>query len=217
MSTNAAKPTNKPIRRYRNEMVLALLIILLGIGVFLFFKSFFDTSPNSLATEILAAFLGSIITVMITMLLIRQQGTFQHAQETAATNKTKIFEKKLDFFQKFTQLYVNYAADGKLEPHELAELEKLALTISLLTKKIPMQGNKNLGDQLCRFVLELEKHGLPSPEAKNRVRFVDVMKLMKIELGVAQLADSEDVEDEKSEEYKWAQELLWYREYQRTD
>ena len=40
------------------------------------------------------------------------------------------------------------------------------------------------------------------------------MKLMKAELGVAQLADSEDMEDENSKEYHWAQELLSYREYQ---
>lgn len=218
MSTNAAKPANKPIRRYRNEMVLALLIILLGIGVFLFFKSFFDTSPNSLATEILAAFLGSIITVMITMLLIRQQGTFEHAHETAATNKTKIFEKKLELFRDFIQHYVKCAIDGKLDSDELAELEERALTISLLTSKIPKEGHKNLGEELCFFVLKLQES---SPKSDGRLenwsgeQFVEIMKLMKIELGVAQSIDpdSEDVDD--LEAYSNAKKLIDYRGYRK--
>ena len=219
MNANAAKPTNKPIRRYRNEMVLALLIILLGIGVFLFFKSFFDTSPNSLVTELLAAFLGSIITVMITMLLIRQQGTFEHAQETAATNKTKIFEKKLELFRDFIQHYVKCAIDGKLDAEELAELEERALTISLLTSKIPKEGHKNLGEQLCLFVFELQKSASESDgrlEDRSGKKFVEIMKLMKIELGAAQSVDpeSEDVDDIE-EAYSHAEKLVGYREYRK--
>ena len=211
-------PLSKRIRRYGNEVVLVILILLMGLGVFLFFKSFFDSSPSNLAIEILAALLGSIITVMITMLLIRQQGTFEQAQETAAANKTKIFEKKLELFRDFISHYVKCAVDGRLEARELAELEERALTISLLTNRIPKEGHKNLnlGPELCRFVLQLEKHELREAGGRDQVRFIDIMKLMKIELGVAQHADPEDAEDETSEEYHWAQELLNYRGY-RTD
>ena len=38
---------------------------------------------------------------------------------------------------------------------------------------------------------------------------------MKIELGVAQQADLDDVEDEKFEEYRWAHRLLEFRGYRR--
>ena len=206
-------PLSRRIRRYGNEVVLVILILLMGLGVFLFFKSFFDSSPSNLAIEILAALLGSIITVMITMLLIRQQGTFEQAQETAAANKTKFFEKKLELFRDFISHYVKYALDGRLESHELAELEERALIISLLTNRIPKEGHKNLGPELCRFVLQLEKHGLHEAGRRDPVRFVNIMKLMKIELGVAQQADPEDAEDETSEEYRDAQELLNYRDY----
>lgn len=216
MSVTDAKQVKKRIRRYRNEVILVFLILLMGLGVFLFFKSFFDTSPSNLAVEILAALLGSIITVMITMLLIRQQGTFEQAHETASENKTKIFEKKLELFRDFISHYVKCALDGRLEVHELAELEERALTISLLTNKIPMEGYGNLGQDLCRFVLELQEKGLPKEGEIDRIRFVDIMKLMKIELGVAQQADPEDVEDEESNEYPWTQKLLSYRAY-RTD
>ena len=171
MSVADAKQVKKRIRRYRNEVILVFLILLMGLGVFLFFKSFFDTSPSNLAIEILAALLGSIITVMITMLLIRQQGTFEQAQETASTNKTRIFEKKLELFRDFISHYVKCVLDGRLEVHELAELEERAITISLLTNKLPKEGQRNLGQELCRFVLELEMHGLPEKEDENRIRY----------------------------------------------
>lgn len=189
----------------------------MGLGVFLFFKSFFETSPSNLAIEILAALLGSIITVMITMLLLRQQGTFEKAQETAATNKTAIFEKKLELFRDFISYYVKCATDGKMEVEELAALEERALTISLLTTKIRLKNQGyNLGEKICRFVLQLQKHGIKERPDEQEIQFVDIMKLMKIELGVAQQADPDDVEeeDEKSEEYQWAQKLLKYRDYQ---
>ena len=208
-------PARKRIRRYRNEAILVFLIILMGLGVFLFFKSFFETSPSNLAIEILAALLGSIITVMITMLLLRQQGTFEKAQETAATNKTAIFEKKLELFRDFISYYVKCATDGKMEIEELAALEERALTISLLTTKIRLKDQEyNLGEKICRFVLQLQKHGIRD-RRKQKVQFVDIMKLMKIELGVAQQADPDDVEegDEKSSEYESAQELLDFRGY----
>ena len=209
-------PAKKRIRRYRNEAILVLLIILMGLGVFFFFKSFFEASPSNLAIEILAAFLGSIITVMITMLLLRQQGTFENAQETAATNKTAIFEKKLDLFRDFISYYVKFAADGKMEIVELAALEERALTISLLTTKIRLKDQDyNLGEKICRFVLQLQKNGINDRTDEQGIQFVDIMKLMKIELGVAQQADPDDVDDddEKSDKYQEAHALLSYRDY----
>lgn len=216
MSAADAKQVKKRIRRYGNEVILVFLILLMGLGVFLFFKSFFDSSPSNLAIEILAALLGSIITVMITMLLIRQQGTFEQAQETASTNKTKIFEMKLNLFQDFIKRYVECALDGRLEVKELADLEQRALTISLLTK-IPKKDEEDLGQTLCKFVLQLEERGLPKEkEGKERIRFVHIMRLMKTELG-DDVAQQDDLVPENLEKYYHpAQNLLNFRGY-RTD
>ena len=56
--------TKRPqwFRRHRDEIGLALLIALLATFVFVFFKTFFDTRPDDLTIEILAALLGSIVT-----------------------------------------------------------------------------------------------------------------------------------------------------------
>jgi len=171
--------------KYLYEIKMVVTILVLASGVFLFFKSFFDLEPNSLTTEILAALLGSILTVMITMLLIRQQGTVEQAHESAVASKTKIFEKKLALFERFIQKYVGFAADGKLDNGQLAELEELAITISLFTRKIVVDDESNevdLGEALCQFILQLQFCGiidtprsLDATEQQNYQKFLNHM------------------------------------------
>ena len=52
---------------------LAALIIVISVSVFLFFKAFFDLDINPFVTEILAAFLGTILFMLVTLLLLRSQ------------------------------------------------------------------------------------------------------------------------------------------------
>ena len=234
------------MNRLRNQLFLVFMIVLLGIGVFLFFKSFYDTNPSNLATEILAALLGSIITVMITMLLIRQQGNVEQAEERATANKTAIFDKKLELFQDFISSYTKSALDGRLDREELGKMEELAMTITLLSRStmIPAQQahrirDLNLGQLLCRFVLQLQVFGLATEVTKEQhtqydevfrprqlpdnaettrrlITIDEVLRLMKIELLVEQTADEDvtDTDDEpKLTDFRWAQRLLNYRDY----
>lgn len=241
---NSAAQENAQIKRrfylkYRYEITMVVTILVLAAGVFLFFKSFFDLKPNSLTTEILAALLGSILTVMITMLLIRQQGTVEQALEESAASKTKVFEKKLELFNEFIGVYTEAAIDGKLCKKELARLEKLALTISLLTKETKPKDRDasdmgDLGEKLCRFVLQLELFGLAQKldtteqlerykthfgesDALELYSLADILGLMKKRLGVAQLdtGESDKAGDDKA--YVWARKLLDYRDYQLED
>jgi len=222
--------------RHRDDVTFVLAIVLLAGAVFVFFKTFFDTNPDNLTTEILAALLGSILTVMITMLLIRRQGSIEQAQEGAATSKTKVFERKLDLFRSFIATYVQTAADGKLSAKELQTLEELALTIALFTKDVPLgRQGVDLGQELCRFVLQLQLFGLRTqlheedypafdahlrvsdpPETRRLVSFVQILRLMKIELGIAQ-SESEEVDDSLLDlaEYEWTRRLQAYRGYRR--
>ena len=77
---------------------------------------------------------------MITMLLLRRQGTFEKAQDTAATNKTAILERKPEPFGDFISYHVKCAVDGKMEIEGLAALEERAPTISRLTTRIRLKG-----------------------------------------------------------------------------
>jgi len=221
--------------RYKNEIILILLILLLGLAVFLFFKSFFDSGINDLTTEILAALLGSIITVMITMLLIRQQGTIEHAQEIASVSKTKVFEKKLELFQKFIDEYTRVAIDGNLDKKELGRLEVLAMSISLLSHDISTgedtvpQKKVNLGERISQFVLQLQLFGLKRSGELDKddlekyklyfhegspklLSILDLTSIMKVELLAAQSESRGSYQDGKKRD-QWAEKLLNYREY----
>jgi len=229
--------------KYLYEIKMVVTILVLASGVFLFFKSFFDLEPNSLTTEILAALLGSILTVMITMLLIRQQGTVEQAHESAVASKTKIFEKKLTLFQCFIEKYVGFAADGKLDNVQLGELEKLAITISLFTRKIAIDDGVevDLGEALCQFILQLQFCGiidtprsLDATEQQNYQKFLNhmgdagvtlevklgrpisfarILRMMEAELGVDKL----DAVGEKEIPNEMAHLLLSYRGYRDQD
>ncbi len=232
----------KTISQYKYEITMVLLILLMGLGVLFFFKSFFDTGINDLTTEILAAFLGSIITVMITMLIIRQQGSIEKAQETAATSKTIIFEKKLELFRLFIRTYTKCAIDGKLEKKELGELEELSMAISLLSHKVQVIGgsSEDLLDKLSRFILQLQIFNLKDPEEWGEdeekkyekyfkldeepdpkkpnppepMSITEIMNIMRMELAVNQLVDNEiEGDNYKKENYKFTKRMLRYREY----
>lgn len=219
---------------HRGELVITFLIFCLAGAVFVFFKSFFDAGPDGLTTEILAALLGSILTVMITMLVIKRQGSIEQAQELAATSKTKVFEKKLEMFRQFIKCYVESAADGSMTCTELQTLEELALTISLFTKDVPIGSSKtDLGEELCRFVLQLELFGLQmelqekdfalydrhfgndgDSQSRRMISFLHILRGMKVELGIAQSEEAElDSRALEVRECVWAGKLLDYRGY----
>jgi len=222
-------------QRARPETALLVIIVIMSASTFFFFKSFFDsTAIDGFTIEILAALLGTIFTVMITMLLIRHQGTVERSLKLAATSKNIVFERKLELFKEFISVYTKSAADGKLSQKELGRLEELALTISLFTRDVPVgPGREDLGEEVCRFVLQLELFGLrealqesehqlydrtlaypdqeKSPE-RRLMSLVDILRLMRIDLGVAQ-SDDDEVDEELSdlEQYEWTRRLLRYR------
>lgn len=216
-------------RRYRAETLLVLLTLLLAVSVFVFFKAFFDSAPNGFTVEILAAVLGCIMTVIITMMLIRRQGSIEQAREAAAVNKTRIFEKKLELFREFISAYVRSAFNGELDCGELGRLEELAVTISLFTREDPRDGGEDLADLLCRFVLQLEAFGLrkelrpgeealydslfprTSGEARELLTFDRVVSGMKGELGVSAAGIDEEDAGCSERSHPWMQSLLDFR------
>jgi len=217
-------------RHHRDDIILAFLILVLAVAVFVFFKTFFDTNPGSFTTELLAAFLGSTLTVMITMLLIKRQGSIEQAREAAVTSKTLIFEKKLELFRQFIATYVGSAIDGELSIDELEQLEELALTISLFSQDRTANGALlNLGEEASRFVLQLQVFGLqeqllPTDFARfdqylrgheqltrrELLPFARILQGMKLELGVV---NTDDENNASPAGCPWAERLLAYRGY----
>lgn len=234
MNTNVASVLKKNRRIIITDALLMLATIILCGGIFLFFKGFFDVKPSDFTIEILAALMGSIITVLITMLLIRRQGNIRQVQAAASASMTKVFETKLGLYREFIAEYICAALDGHLDADELGKLEELALTVTLLSRKASLnERDSDLGRVICGFVLQLQLFGLAKevPESKyhlydrhfgenvaeNESRrlysVVDIIKLMKIELGTAQAIEYSKQELEDKSEFDWCEELLDYRDY----
>jgi len=213
----------------KTDLMLLLTVAVVAVSVYLFFKTIFGLQLGTWIPEIMAAMLGAILTVMITMVLIRQQGTVQRAQEAAAVNMTKIFEKKLELFREFLLLYSKAAEDGKIDRKELIALRQLALTISLFTKPVAIDAGaptasdaksapvKDLGEELCRYVLQLhtyrkfyfemteeDKDGAKETLGGEAQSIADILRLMKAELNVAQLSSEGDVDHQQ----KWTTQLM---------
>lgn len=207
----------------KTDLMLLLTVAVVAVSVYLFFKTIFGLQLGTWIPEIMAAMLGAILTVMITMVLIRQQGTVQRAQEAAAVNMTKIFEKKLELFKEFLSFYSKAAEDGKIDRKELIAMRQLALTISLFTKPVAIDAGastasdaaksevekKDLGEELCRYVLQLHTYRKfyfqmtkdEIDDAKEKLdgeaqSIADILRLMKAELNVAQLSSEDDVEQQ---------------------
>lgn len=70
------------MKKYLNLMILIGLCLGLSIAVFLFFKAFSQApvnafKDNSYTTEIMAAFLGTVFTIIITAILLRTQSVME--------------------------------------------------------------------------------------------------------------------------------------------
>ncbi len=170
MNTSVASVWKKNKRIIITDALLMLATIIFCGGIFLFFKGFFDVKPSDFTIEILAALMGSIITVLITMLLIRRQGNIRQVQ--AAASLTKVFEAKLGLYREFIAEYICAALDGHLDADELGKLEELALTVTLLSRKVSPDGrDSDLGRVICGFVLQLQLFGLAKgvPETKHHI------------------------------------------------
>lgn len=208
-----------------------LLILLLGGSVFLFFRGFFDLGLSPLSTEILAAVLGSILTVLVTMMLLDKQTLAETKVDDLRRAEATRFQHRIELYQDFITTFTSCAADGELSVEELQRMEQLALQISLFTEKHPEAGDPNLGEVLCAFVLQLEIQGLvfegfgratersrPLLEAARRaagkpadvpIQFSEILHLMRKDLQV--VSEHAGPIDSGSA----AQHLLDYRGYRR--
>jgi hypothetical protein len=89
----------------------------------------------------------------------------------------------------------------------------------------------DLGEELCRFVLQLELFGLQTElneedyplydanfasrrpgEPRRLITLVDILRSMKAELGVAQVADDLEENCVLRKEYRWANSLIRFRD-----
>lgn len=104
-----------------------LTLLVISVCVFIFFKSFNFDSVSGFTVEILAAFLGAILTMIITAILL-------NAQTDSEVNREKsigVFQAKIDIYTEFLEDINKMIYDGKIDEEEVIKLRNWALKLGL--------------------------------------------------------------------------------------
>ena len=75
---------------------LWMFVLLVVAVTFLTFRSFAEMPNNAYATEVTAAFIGAVLTAIVTLFLL----THQTASEENKEKNVKIYEAKLDAYRR---------------------------------------------------------------------------------------------------------------------
>jgi hypothetical protein len=129
------KKVKRIIRRWGTAVLAILTFFALSAAAYYFFKAF--TSPpfnafqsDSYITELMAAFLGAVITMILTFFLLKSQSSLEEHRE----NRKQFFDAKLklymDFFERLSEMF----EDCEISAEEIGELKKWALKLSLVSK-----------------------------------------------------------------------------------
>ena len=111
---------------------MVALSLVLGVAIFLSFYRFFSGALPEYAVNIAAAFLGAVITIIVTAVLLQ-------AQSSAELNKEKslgVFNAKVAMYTDFLDFLNRITADGEIDDEELREFRAWAFRLSLVAGSI---------------------------------------------------------------------------------
>jgi hypothetical protein len=108
---------------------LLLIIVAVSISVFLFFRTFSVHDFPPFAKEVMAALLGSVLTITITAVLLRYQTTSEMNRDKSVA----VFQEKLKMYEGFCSLLSEIARDGRLKEDEEQALRPWAMRLSLVS------------------------------------------------------------------------------------
>lgn len=116
------------MERQRQTIILFLLSTALAFGSFFFFSVFLTQSTPPFAFEIAAAIMGSIITVIITMILLNKQSEAEMMKERTV----KILEQKLKVYDGLIDQVKKVLIKGKVSDEDIVEIQILNQKLSFI-------------------------------------------------------------------------------------
>lgn len=108
---------------------LLVIVIAVAVSVFLFFRAFSLQDFPPFAKEVLAALLGSVLTVTITAVLLR----YQTASEINRDKSVAVFQEKLKMYEGFCSALSKMAQNGTLSGDDEQTLRLWAMRLSLVS------------------------------------------------------------------------------------
>lgn len=108
---------------------LLIIVIVVAGSVFFFFRAFSLQDFPPFAKEVLAALLGSVLTVTITAVLLR----YQTASEINRDKSVAVFQEKLKMYEGFCSALSKMAQSGNLSGDDEQALRLWAMRLSLVS------------------------------------------------------------------------------------
>jgi hypothetical protein len=111
-----------------SRTVSLMLIVIVCVSVFVFFRAFSVENFPPFAKEIMAALLGSVITVAITVLLLRYQST----SEVNRDKSIAVFQEKLRIYEGFSEFLCELSKHDFIDRDDELALRHWAMRLSLI-------------------------------------------------------------------------------------
>lgn len=126
---------------------LILIVIAIPAALFAFFKLFSLQDFPPFANEILAALLGSVMTIVITAVLLR----YQTSSEIGRDKSVAVFQEKLKMYEGFCQALCGIAVDGRIKDGEEQTLRLWAMRLSLVS-------GREVSDAIDQFFMQTHRY-----------------------------------------------------------
>ena len=131
----------------RRTGLFVALSFVMGAAIYLAFDKFFTSDTPSYAVNISAAFLGAVITIIITAVLLNAQSLSELGKEKSIG----VFNAKLALYSEFLDLINRVTRDGDIDSDELIELRGWALKLSLVSGSNATEAISSFIDQTLHF------------------------------------------------------------------
>ncbi len=133
----------------RREQFLLIAMIVFIVFSYLLFDRLFSISLPEFGLNLVAAFLCTVVTIALMMLLMQYQMRSEQEKEFKAI----LFEKKLDIYRSFLTEVFAIDDDNLIDREEVQRLENLLGEITLVA-------SADLVQQCSRFLVQLKSYGV---------------------------------------------------------
>ncbi len=108
------------------------LIVLMFLLSFITFKNIFSqTKGGDYFQEVIAALIGTLLTIIITFILLKQQTKTEELKE----QNVEVFKKRIARYEEMIQLLVDVREDGKVDKKEAQLLLKAIYNLALVSSE----------------------------------------------------------------------------------
>jgi hypothetical protein len=146
-------------------VTLIVMVIVVSISVFVFFKSFSIQDFPPYAKEILAALLGSVLTISITAVLLRYQTT----SEIDRDKSVAVFQEKLKMYQGFCSALCELAVAGQIKEDGEQALRLWAMRLSLVS-------GREVSDAIDQFFMQTHRYRRLHYELLSEAQRADLLE-----------------------------------------